>query len=239
MLTFFRQISISFLFILVVTGCDSIQRQLQGPSDYSIQQVAPDTVRADKPTTLTITGAGLDEVEAVRFGFKKRDEEIQIIGASGITNINENTIEVMTPVLPGIKNNEKVWVSVGNPFAEPSDSDAVLATVGLSSNGMSNAVALTFRPPNIIDLYGIYALMVVGGFAAIAVVLAFIRRTFRRISHRTAVMEAKGKRLALRDERRAKSVLAEIAAEKEAIQLKLEAEYLPYADKAAEKDSED
>lgn len=238
MLNFIRHIAVPCLLILAVTGCDRIQRQLQGPSDFSIQQVTPETVRADEPTTLTITGAGFDDVEVVRFGFRKRDDEIATIDASGITKINGNTLEVLTPVLPGLKDNEKVWVSVGNPSAEPSDTDVVLATIGLSSKGMSNAVDITFRPPNIIDLYGMYALMVMGGFVAVMIVLAFIRRSFRRIAFRRELLEAKGRRLALRDERHARAVLAEIAAEKEAAQLKLEAEFLPYADQATGSDSE-
>ncbi len=238
MLIFIRQIAISCLLILALAGCDRIQRQLQGPSDFSIEQITPETVRADEPTTLTITGTGFDDVQVVRFGFKKRDDEITTIDASGISRINGNTLEVLTPVLPGIKDNEKVWVSVGNPLAEPSDTDVVLATVGLSSNGMSNAVDITFRPPNIIDLYGMYALMVTGAFVAVLILLGLIRRSFRRIAFRRELLEAKGRRLALRDERRARAVLAELAAEKEAAQLKLEAEFLPYADQATGSDSE-
>ena len=239
MLNFIRHIAVPCLLVLALTGCDRIQRQLQGPSDFSIQQITPETVRADEPTTLTITGAGFDEVEVVRFGFRKRNDEIATIDASGITKINNNTIEVLTPILPGIKENERVWVSVGDPLAEPSDTDVVLATVGLSSNGMSNAVDITFRPPNIIDLYGMYALMATGAFVAALIVLGFIRRGFRRIAFRRELLEAKGRRLALRDERRAKAVLAELAAEKEAAQLKLEAEFLPYADQATGSDSDE
>jgi len=238
MLNLLRHIAIPCLLILVLTGCDSIKRKFQGSSNFSIQQITPDTVRADESKTLTITGTGLDSVQVVRFGFRPKMDEIQIVDASGITKIDAYTIEVMTPVLPHITKNEKVYVSVGDPSAEPSDRDAVLATVGMPTNGMSNAVDITFRPPNIIDLYGMYALMVLGGVVVVMIVLAFIRRTFRRISYRNSLLEAKGKRLALRDERRAKSVLAELAAEKEAAQLKLEEEYLPYADKTSGNDSD-
>lgn len=223
----FRHIVVPCLLILAFTGCEQIQRQLQGPSAYSIHQVTPDTVRADKSTELTITGTGFDEVDLVRFGFRKHDDDIVIIDTAGITILDGSTIEVMTPVLPGLDEKDKVWVSVAGLDSVSEELD------------ISNHVSVIFRPPTIIDLYGMYALAVIGGVAVVTIVLAIIRRGFRRMSLRNAVLEAKGRRLMLRDERRAKAVLAEIAAEKEAAQLKLEAEFLPYADKASGKGADE
>ncbi len=228
----FRKIFVPLLAILAMTGCDSIQRQIQ-PSEFAIQQITPDTIRADKPTTLTITGSGFEGVEEVRFGFRKHSEEIDTV--EDFTTINANTLEVVTPVLPGLDENARVWVSVGRTSESDGTTSVLDSIVGTADESLP--VAITFRPPNVIDLYGMYALMVAVGFVALMIVLAFIQRGFRRIAYRRELLEAKGRRLALRDERRARIVLAEIAAEKEAAQAKLEAEFLPYADQASGSDT--
>jgi hypothetical protein len=204
--------------IFLLSGCD----MLNPPSAFSIQQITPDIIRADAPTSLTITGSGLDEVDYVNFGFSKREtNREEIASVSEISHIGASTIEVMTPELPGIDEKAKVWITVG------------------SGDDESDAISVMFRPPNAIDLYGMYALIAAGGLVVLIIAAAFIRRTARRIAYRRNVLESHGRRLALRDERHARSVLSEIAAEKEAAQLKLEAEYLPYADQGTAKDSDE
>ncbi len=229
----FRNIVAPCVAFLAFAGCDSIQRRIL-PPDFHIEQIKPDTIRADKPTELTITGTGFKEVDEVRFGFKKRSGEIDTIEEFEI--VDANTITLLSPVLPSLEERAKVFVSVGRS-RETEDASNMLEQFEIAPD-RSIPVAVTFRPPNIIDLYGMYALMVTGAFVALLIVFALIRRSLRRIAYRGEVLEAKGKRLALRDERRARHVLAEIAAEKEAAQAKLEAEYLPYADQASGSDSD-
>jgi hypothetical protein len=238
-----RHIAALCLAAICLVGCDGLS--LSDNSGISIEQVSPDTIRADEPTTLTITGTGFDGSEEVRFSFKKRGPEIDSVRPTNV--INSNTLEVVTPVLPRLDEKTRVWIAVVDEREPPAESDerSSLSEIaqgwisGGSAYETSNLVAVTFRPPNIIDLYGMYALAVIGGVAAVWAVLLLIRRGYRRMAFRNAVLEAKGRRLALRDERHANAVLEELAAEKRAEQAKLEAEYLPYADQASGKGADE
>jgi hypothetical protein len=110
---YFRSYITMMLALMLAAGCDLIPSE---PSKYDIQQINPDVLRADDPPALTITGSGMDQVDWVGFGYspKRSDrKEITVIEKPHITVINESTIAVLPPALPGIAEREKVWISVG------------------------------------------------------------------------------------------------------------------------------
>ncbi|GMW01089.1 MAG: hypothetical protein AMXMBFR84_22260 [Candidatus Hydrogenedentota bacterium] len=199
----------SSIALIALCGAVSIQGCGRGEvgSQFSIEQIAPQVVRADKPPEITITGAGLDKADWVGFGFS--DDPIdrkEIVAETRIKIAGPGTIRVIPPALPGITESTKVWVTAGRGFEE------------------SPPALLTYRPPYVVETHFPWFAGTAALCAVMLASMAMARLHRKRVSALRRLSLARQRRARLASERRERRVDEYLKAERQTY----DSEYLPH-----------